>query len=282
MYRAKEKGGSRYCFYSPAMHEKVSKQLTTETLLRRALEKEQFDVYYQLQVCIHTGQMVGMEALIRWRHSGDVKVSTAEFIETAERTRLIAPLDAWVLSTACKQNMAWQNAGIKPVCMAVNISGHTFQNENIVKMVCAVLKETGMSPQSLELEITEGVAMSNIENTLQKLNELNGLGVKIAIDDFGTGFSSLSYLTKFPIHKIKIGGTFMCALTDDFTHDEIVTAIVAIAKSLKLKVLAEAVETGKQLQFLKELGCDELQGYLFSKAVASREMEDMLRQNKCL
>lgn len=282
MYRAKENGGSRYCFYSPVMHENISKQLTIETLLRCALEKEQFDVYYQPQVNIHTGQMVGMEALIRWRRSGNVMVSTAEFIETAERTRLIAPLDSWVLSTACKQNMAWQNAGIKPMCIAVNISGHTFQNENIVKMVCAVLEETGMSPQSLELEITEGVAMGNIENTLQKLNELNALGVKIAIDDFGTGFSSLSYLTKFPIQKIKIGGTFICALTDDFTHNEIVTAIVALAKSLKLTVIAEAVETEKQLQLLKDLGCDELQGYLFSKAVAAHEMEDMLRQNKRL
>ncbi|GJQ50046.1 putative diguanylate cyclase [Candidatus Kuenenia stuttgartiensis] len=279
MYISKESGRDNYHFYSSTVQEKAYEQLLEEMYLRRALENRELVLYYQPQVNIATGRLVGMEALLRWKHPKKGLISPAEFIPLAEDTGQIVPIDFWVLHTACKQNMAWQRAGLPSVPIAVNISGHTFGRENLIDFVNNVLHDTRMSPDALDLEITEGIAIQNLQTTIYKLNKLKSLGIQITIDDFGTGFSSLSYLSKFPIQKLKIGMTFIHNLHKDPTNSAIVKAVIAMAKSLQLTVIAEGVETDEQFEFLQGLQCDEFQGYLCSKAVTSEEMGRFLAKN---
>jgi diguanylate cyclase (GGDEF)-like protein len=276
MCRAKELGGNNYQFYTPAFE-----KLTMEIGLRHALERKEFVVYYQPKVDIYT-RLVGMEALVRWQHPKLGLVSPAEFIPLAEDTRLIVPIDEWVLHTTCAQNKAWQDAGFLPVRMAVNLSAHTFHQQNLVETVTQTLKETGLDPHFLELEITEGTAIQNVETTVYKLKELNDLGIQIAIDDFGTGYSSLNYLKKFPIHTLKIAQSFVHNITIDPDDAAILTMIITLAKSLKLKVIAEGVETEEQLAFLKQLHCDEMQGFLFCEPAPAAAFEKILAQDKRL
>lgn len=275
MYYAKEQGKNNYQFYTAAIHAKSFEKMLLESNIRRALEREEFVVYYQPLVNISTGQVVSMEALVRWRHPERGLVLPEEFIPLSENTRLIVFVDELVLCTVCAQCKAWQDAGHPPLSVAVNISVHTFQQSNLVEMVLSALKKTGLDPQFLGLEITEGVAMQDIETTIDKLGQLSSLGIQISIDDFGTGFSSLYYLKKFPIHKLKISQHFVSGIATDQNDKIIVSSVIALAQNLKFKVVAEGVENEEQLVFLKQRQCDEMQGYLFCKPLPAEAFDKM-------
>jgi len=279
MYRAKDRGRDNYKLYAPAMNSRIAERLALENSLRHALERGEFVVHYQPQVNIEAGRIVGVEALVRWQHPERGLVSPLEFIPVAEETGLIVPLGAWVLRTACAQNRAWQDAGLPPMRMAVNLSARQFQRHDLLETVAAALEETGLSPQYLQLEITEGVAMQDVDVTLAILRELREAGVQIAIDDFGTGHSSLSYLKRFPIDVVKIDQSFVQDLTVDPNDAAIASTIIVMAHALNLKVIAEGVETAEQLAFLRERDCDEMQGFLFSRPAPAAELDQMLRRN---
>jgi EAL domain-containing protein (putative c-di-GMP-specific phosphodiesterase class I) len=261
------------------MNSKIAERLALENSLRHALERGEFVVHYQPQVNIETGRIVGVEALVRWQHPERGLVSPLEFIPVAEETGLIVPLGAWVLRTACAQNRAWQDAGLPPMRMAVNLSARQFQRRDLLDTVAAALAETGLPPQYLQLEITEGAAMQDVDLTLAILRELREAGVQISIDDFGTGHSSLSYLKRFPIDVVKIDQSFVQDLTVDPNDAAIASTIIVMAHALNLKVIAEGVETAEQLAFLRERDCDEMQGFLFSRPAPVPELDQMLRRN---
>ncbi|MFQ6019393.1 MAG: EAL domain-containing protein [Dehalococcoidia bacterium] len=278
MHRAKEQGGGRYQLYAPAMNAEITERLALETDLRRALERREFAVYFQPQVNVSSGQIVGVEALVRWEHPSQDLIFPAQFIPVAEETGLIVPIGEWVLRTACAQNKAWQEAGFPPMRVAVNLSARQFQQKDLVERVAQVLKETGLAPHYLQLEITEGTAMQDVEFTIKTLSSLRELDVGIAIDDFGTGYSSLNYLRRLPINAVKIDRSFVHNIALDPDDTPIVTLIIVLAQSLKLKVIAEGVETEEQLAFLKQRQCDEMQGYLFSEPVRAKTLEKMMTQ----
>ena len=278
MYRAKDQGRDNYMLYTPKMNTMIAERLALENSLRHGLERGELLVYYQPQVDIASGRIVGMEALVRWQHPERGLVSPGEFIPLAEETGLIVPLGAWVMRTACAQNKAWQAAGIPPMRVAVNLSARQFQQRNLTEMVDEVLKETGLEARWLQLEITEGVAMQDVESNIAVLRELRQTGVQIAIDDFGTGHSSLSYLSRLPIDVVKIDQSFIQDLTTDPNGAAIARSIIVMAHNLKLRVIAEGVETEEQLEFLKKRRCDEMQGYLFSKPAPAEAFEEMLRR----
>ncbi len=276
MYRAKELGKNGYQFYKAEMNDTVIQKLVMEEWLNKALEQEEFVLYYQPQVDIFTTRINGVEALIRWNHPSLGFISPGEFIPLAEETGLIIPIGQWVLRTACKQNKAWQLAGFPPLKMAVNISPIQFHQHDFVQVVLGALQESGLEPRYLELEITEGIAMYHVDQVIQKLQTLRELGVHISMDDFGTGYSSLNYLKKFPIDKLKIAQQFVRDITVDPDDAAIVRAIMAMALSLKLNVIAEGVETEEQLSFLLDIQCREIQGYIYSKPVPASEFTDLM------
>ena len=276
MYYAKEQGRNNYQFFTAGLNIKANDRLSIENSLRRALEREEFVLHYQPQVDFESGIIVGLEALIRWNASGQGIVSPAAFIPIAEETGLIVPIGEWVLRTACAQNMAWQKQGYPLLRIAVNISARQFRAPNFIKTVAGILLEIGMDPQWLELEITESIAMENGEASVEMLNSFKELGIRISIDDFGTGFSSLNYLRRMPIDTLKIDQSFIKDISTGKNGEEVVTAIIQLAKNLRLKVIAEGVETNNQWSFLKDKQCNEMQGFLFSKAVTSQELERLL------
>lgn len=282
MYHAKEQGRNNYQFYTEAMHAASFEKMIMERNLRRALDRGEFVVYYQPLVNIGTGQIVGMEALVRWRHPDRGLIHPEEFLALSENTRLIVFIDELVLYTVCVQCKAWQDAGFQPLCIAVNLSAHTFQQPNLVETVISALQKTGLDPHFLGLEITESIAMQDIEATIHKLSKLSDLGVQIAIDDFGTGFSSLYYLKKFPVKKLKISQHFVNGIVTDQNDKVIVESVIALAQSLKFKVVAEGVETEEQLIFLKQRQCDEMQGYLFCEPLPAEEFGKIPMQDKQL
>ncbi|MCG3113211.1 MAG: EAL domain-containing protein [Candidatus Manganitrophus sp. SB1] len=282
MYRAKEQGGNNYQLYAPAMNQHATKRLALENNLRHALERGEFLLYYQPKVDLTTGQIVGMEALIRWKSPEAGMVSPAEFIPLAEETGLIVPMGEWILRTACAQNKAWQKQGLPFVRMGVNISVRQLQRQNLIAIIAHVLNETGLDPNYLELELTESIIMKSNESTMAELRELNLGGIEISIDDFGTGYSSLSYLKRLPIDTLKIDKSFVQEVTTDPDDAAIVAAIITMAHTLKLKVVAEAVETVEQLEFLRGLKCDQMQGYLFSKPLPAEEITRLLAEGKHL
>ncbi len=282
MYRAKEQGGNNYQLYAPAMNQHATKRLALENNLRRALERGEFLLYYQPKVDLTTGQIVGMEALIRWKSPEAGMVSPAEFIPLAEETGLIVPMGEWILRTACAQNKAWQKQGLPFVRMGVNISVRQLQRQNLIGTIAHVLNETGLDPNYLELELTESIIMKSNESTMAELRELNLGGIEISIDDFGTGYSSLSYLKRLPIDTLKIDKSFVQEVTTDPDDAAIVAAIITMAHTLKLKVVAEAVETVEQLEFLRGLKCDQMQGYLFSRPLPAEEITRLLAEGKHL
>lgn len=265
MYHAKGQGRNNYQLYTATMHAKCVEKMILESGIRKALDREEFVVYHQPLVNVFTGHVVGMEALVRWQHPDRGLLPPEEFLLLSENTRLIVFIDELVLYTVCAQIKAWEDAGIRPLCVAVNLSAHTFHQEKFLEMISSVLKKTGVNPEFLGLEITENVAMRDIEIAIHKLTVLKELGIQIAIDDFGIGFSSLSYLKKFPINKLKISQQFMNGILTDQNDQVIVTSIIALAKSLKFKVVAEGVENEEQLMFLRQRQCDEIQGYFFCK-----------------
>lgn len=276
MYHAKRSGRNHYQLFEAAMNTRASERLLLAGDLRKAVEREEFFLCYQPQVCLNTGRITGMEALVRWRHPDRGLVSPAEFIPLAEETKLILPIGEWVLRTACRQNKAWQMAGYQPMRVAVNLSACQFGQPNLVAMIKKILADTGLEPRYLNLEITESITMNNVERAIATMHEINELGIGISIDDFGTGYSSLNYLKKFPIQTLKIDQSFVRDMSDLHHDAAIPTAIIAMAHSLNLKVVAEGVETEVQQQMLRERGCDEMQGYLISRPLPSDEFERLL------
>jgi diguanylate cyclase (GGDEF)-like protein/PAS domain S-box-containing protein len=277
MYRAKEQGRNTYQFYTADMNAEAVLRLTLETDLRRALEHGEFLLHYQPQIDLKSGALIGMEALIRWRHPGEGLVPPATFIPLAEDTGLIVPIGQWVMRTACAQNKAWQDAGLPALRVSVNVSARQFRQKSFPETVAAILRETGLGPAYLELEVTESLMMDHVEAAIMTLKEFHGMGIKLSIDDFGTGYSSLSYLRRFPIDSIKIDRSFIGSLATDSDQTAIVVAMISLAHTLRLRVVAEGVETAGQAAFLCEHGCDEGQGYLFSKPLAAELLVSLLR-----
>ncbi|MDB5764802.1 MAG: hypothetical protein JWQ21_3797 [Herminiimonas sp.] len=282
MYRAKEIGRNTFQFYAAAMNERTLDRLSIETDLRHALERGEFAVHYQPQVSSSSGRIVGMEALIRWDHPVHGLIPPARFIGLAEEMGLIIPIGAWVIRTACIQTKAWQQAGLGDLRVAVNLSPRQFTQKALVQSIADVLHATGLEPRFLELELTENMVMSDVDNAIVILRNLKGLGIQISIDDFGTGYSSLSYLRRFPIDVLKIDQSFVNDLTVDADDAAIVAAIISLAHSLRLQVIAEGVETAEQIDFLRTHGCDQMQGYYFSRPIGPDAFELMLQQGNCL
>ncbi|MBU1639480.1 MAG: EAL domain-containing protein [Proteobacteria bacterium] len=281
MAQAKGRGGNTYQVFHREMDERIANMLALESNMRRALDKEEFAVFYQPKVDMRSGEIIGMEALVRWILPEGGMVSPADFIPLAEKTGLIVFLGEWVLKTAAQQAKKWWDLGYH-LPVAVNLSPRQFQEENLVSLVRDTLVETGLPPAALELEITEGVVMENEENALKILHEINEMGVQLSIDDFGTGYSSLHYLKQFPIHTLKIDKSFVDNIPADSENVAIATAIIYMGKSLGLKVIAEGVEEMEQCVFLRNLGCDQLQGWLFSPAVDNEKFTKMLEEGKKL
>ena len=280
--RAKQQGRNNYKLYTPTMHVETFGRMVLENSMRKALSREEFLIHYQPVVDLRTKRMIGMEALLRWQHPDIGLVSPVEFIPIAEENGLIVPIGEWVIRTACAQNKAWQKAGMPRMRVAVNLSARQFQHANLLEMVEWVLKEVDLDPQCLEFEITESIAMENVDFTLTILKRFKEMGVGISIDDFGTGYSSLNYLKQFPIDILKIDRSFIRELTVDANNQAIVSAVIALAHSLNFKVTAEGVETPEQLDFLKRQKCDNMQGYFFSKPVPTEQFEALVMQNKHL
>lgn len=277
MYRAKEHGRDNLQFYSSDMNDAIQRRAVLEKGMRKALEQDEFKLNYQPQINIQSGNIVGNEALIRWYHPQLGMISPLEFIPLAEETGFINILGEWILRTACKQNKQWQDAGYPPMKVSVNLSLRQFQQVNLVELVTNILKETGLEPQYLELEITESIAMYNEDHVISKLQALKNAGIKIAIDDFGTGYSSLSYLKKFPIDNLKIDKSFVRDISHDSDDAMIISTIIAMARQLKVNVIAEGVETVAQLDFLREQNCNEVQGYLFSKPLSVEQFTELYK-----
>ncbi|MFQ5900149.1 MAG: EAL domain-containing protein [Thermodesulfobacteriota bacterium] len=280
MYRAKDSGRNNYQIYTQDMDVKALEQLNMENNMRRALEREEFRLQYQIQLDIETGRIIGMEALLRWEHPEMGLILPDRFIPLAEETGLIVPIGEWVLHTACMQNKVWQEKGIPPYRIAINLSPRQFQQKNLVKIVSQALKNSNLDPAWLEVEITESSTMQNIKNTINTLHNLQDIGINISIDDFGKGYSSLSYLKKFPINSLKIDQSFVQDITEKQEDKAIASAVIAIAHGLKMKVMAEGVETREQLELLRSLQCDRAQGHLFSKPLTVKDVTLLLTEKK--
>ena len=278
--RAKVEGGNSYQFYTAGGTTRALKQLVLESNLRGALERSEFVVHYQPQVTIPDFHLVGMEALVRWKHPKLGLLYPSEFVALAEDSGLIIPLGDWVMRTACLQNKAWQDAGLAPMRLSVNFSARQFQQPAFMSSVAEILKETSLDPRWLELELTESSIMKEPEQAIEKLHELKLMGIRVAIDDFGTGYSSLNYLKRFPIDTLKIDRTFVSDVCKDPHDTAIVRAIITLGHALDLTVIAEGVETQEQLQYLSSLGCDVVQGFLFSKSLTASAFEELLIEQR--
>jgi EAL domain-containing protein (putative c-di-GMP-specific phosphodiesterase class I) len=276
MYHAKQQGKAAFQYYSAAMNAASVERLTLESGLRRALENDGLELHYQPQVCVKTGQIVGAEALLRWKHAERGYISPTTFIPIAEDSGLILPLGQWVIEHACWQAMEWRRAGLPPLPIAVNVSGVQVRRQELAELVRRALAVTGLEAQYLRIEITETSIVSIRDRAIELLGQLRELGVGLALDDFGTGYSSLSYLKSFPIDMLKIDRSFVAEMLTDHTTASIVEAIVSMTRILGLKVLAEGVEDQAQLAFLKKLGCDIVQGFYVSAAIAPDAFAQLL------
>lgn len=281
MYRAKEQGKNNFQMYSPDLDARAVERLGLESSLRHALEREEFLLHYQPRVNLRSGRMTGMEALLRWQHPELGLVSPDEFIPLLEETGLIVPVGEWVLRTACRQNKAWQQAGFPPLRVAVNLSVRQFKR-GLPNKVGRLLKETGLEPRWLALEITESILMEYRESAVALLNELNAMGIRLVIDDFGTGYSSLSYLKRFPIHSLKIDRSFVRDIPDDTGDMAIARSVIGMAHSLNMTVTAEGVETKEQIDFLHAQNCDRVQGHYFSRPLPVTAFTDLLIEGRFL
>jgi len=271
MYRAKAKGKNDYQFYAETMNDYSFERLHLESALHSAIERNEFLLYYQPKINTQTGQIIGMEALIRWRHPERGLLAPNEWVSIAEETGIIVPIGKWILKEACAQTRAWQQQGLQPGRVAVNLSARQFAQATLLDDIQTALQESGLDPCWLELEITESMVMHDPEDAVRLLKELKAMGITLAIDDFGTGYSSLAYLKRFPIDTIKIDRSFIRDICDDHSDAGITKAIIAMAHSLKLSVVAEGVETEAQLKFLREHHCEQMQGYYFSVPLGKEE-----------
>ena len=279
MYFAKQSGRNSYQFFNRTMSVFSQDRLDLENDLRRALPMNQFEVHYQPKSDVASGRVNSVEALLRWRHPTRGLVSPAEFIPLAEENGLILSVGEWVLREACRQARGWQRMGLPFLRVAVNVSPVQFRQSNFLQAVRTALLDFDLEPQYLEIELTETTVMDNAESSVQILEELSRMGVVVSIDDFGTGYSSMSYLRRFPIDKLKIDRSFISDLTTNSADSSIVKAIISLAHSLRLKVVAEGVETAEQLERLREMGCDQYQGFLRSAAVPAAEIEESIRSS---
>ena len=277
MYNVKQAGRNDVRVFASEMSTFFPERLMLENDLRGALEREEFVLFYQPKVDVGSGETVGMEALVRWRHPEKGLVAPDRFIPLAEETGLIVPIGRWVIHEACRQNKAWQDSGMPELRIAVNISGLQFRQKDLLDTIAASLHATGLSPECLEVEITESVVMHNASEAIVTLEKLSRMGVHVSIDDFGTGYSSLSYLKRFPIDTLKIDRSFIRDVSSDMDDAAIVRATIGLAHNLRLRVVAEGVETAEQLHFLRSLGCDEYQGYHKSRPLPAAEFERNLR-----
>jgi len=276
----KNEGGGGYRFFINEMHEEIKRRRAVEAELARALDNQELVLHFQPKVNLTTGKVTGMEALVRWIHPVNGFMSPVEFIPVAERSRLIIPLGEWVLRESCERTKAWNDAGLGPLKVAVNLSGVQFHAPSLVDGIRTVLDQSGLPPNCLELEITETVAMEDAESTSEVFKRLAELGVSLSIDDFGTGYSSLAYLKRFPIDRIKIDKTFVDDIGGEANAGAIARAVTTLGHSFGMEVTAEGVETTDQVSFLRRLECDEIQGYLFSKPLPRDEFEAFVREYK--
>ncbi len=272
LHSVKHEGGANYRFYVKSMHADVSDRLSMENALRRALERDEFQLYYQPQLSLATGKMIGVEALIRWQRKDGEMMLPGKFIPLLEETSLIVPVGEWILRQACADHISWEKAGNGRLPVAVNLSARQFRDEGLVDMIRNVLEESGTDPYMIELEITESCVMENPEKALLILQECHDMGIRIAIDDFGTGYSSLSYLKRFPLDVLKIDQSFVADVPVNEDDAVIIETIIAMAHRLKLSVIAEGVETEAQANFLREHGCDNVQGYFYDRPMPSSEL----------
>ena len=282
MYRAKEQSRNSFQFYTSEMNDRVVERMVIERHLRHALELGQLEMHYQPQVELTNGRIIGVEALQRWHSPSLGTVSPSRFIPLAEETGLIVPIGEWVLKTCCEQNKAWQDAGLTPLTISVNISARQLQKKDLSGDIAAILRESGLKPRFLELEIVESMVMKDVESAMVIMTELKSLGIQLAMDDFGTGYSSLSYLKRFPFDRLKIDLSFVRDILSDPESASIARTIIAMAHNLNLRAIAEGVETKEQLEYLRLHGCDEIQGYYVSRPVNAQELEALLRKDQLL
>lgn len=278
MYQAKEEGRNRHWFFTSALNERASRRFTLESRLRKAVERNEFVLHYQPKVDIRRGRVVGVEALLRWRPSEEGLIPPAEFIPLAEENGLILPIGEWVLNEACRQLVLWRDSGLPPLSVAVNLSAIQFKQPRLVERISRTLSETGLDATALELELTESVLVEDTVASAMILNTLKELGVSVSIDDFGTGYSSLAYLKRFPLNALKIDRSFVRDITTDANDAAIVSATIALAHNLRLRVIAEGAEQRIQVDILRAQGCDEAQGYYFSPPLPAAELADWLRR----
>ncbi|AXA56926.1 putative bifunctional diguanylate cyclase/phosphodiesterase [Pseudomonas thivervalensis] len=276
MRNVKETGPNDYRFFTEDMNRRARQQQTIESGLRLGLQRKEFVLHYQPKLDLKSGKVVGVEALVRWDRPGHGMVYPSDFIPVAEDSGLIVPLSQWVLQEACQQACRWQAQGMRPLYLSVNVSAIDFRQRGFVEGIARTLKETGLDPTQLELEITESVLMQNVDTTVAILKAIKQQGIRLAIDDFGTGYSSLSYLQKFPVDVLKIDQSFVGDLSIDSNDAKLVSTIISLGKSLNLHIIAEGVETLEQLEFLKRHQCEEVQGYYFSKAVEPQAFADWM------
>ncbi|HEY6529952.1 MAG TPA: EAL domain-containing protein [Cellvibrionaceae bacterium] len=279
MYYAKEKGRNNYQFFNSNMNARAVERQYIEANIRNALDRKEFVLHYQPKVNLGTGAIAEAEALLRWRSGEDEPVLPSRFISIAEDSGLIVPIGRWVLREACRQAKKWHDSNLGPLPIAVNISALEFSQTNFYESVRTILEETGLAPEFLELEITEGVLMRDVVSSAEILKKLKTMGVQLAVDDFGTGYSSLSYLKQFPIDVLKIDQSFVSDILSCDDEGIIVSAVIGMGNSLKMRVVAEGVENLIQLAFLKARNCDEGQGYLFSQPIAAEKFTELLTQD---
>lgn len=282
MFRAKEKGHGLFQFFTNELNDRIAVHMAMERCLRQAMENKEFSLHYQPQMDLRTGRMIGFEALLRWQNPDLGTVPPGRFIPLAEETGLIVPIGEWVLKTACMDNKRWQKLGYPPMTVAVNLSPRQFWDPGLVTIIARALNDSDLDPQYLELEITEGLVVRDVENVLVMIRELKELGVQLSIDDFGTGYSNLSHLKRFPFDKLKMDISFVREVTHDPGCAAIAKTIIALAHNLNLKVIAEGIETEGQLSYLRLRGCDEMQGFYFSKPLPSWDFEKLLAESRSL
>jgi diguanylate cyclase (GGDEF)-like protein/PAS domain S-box-containing protein len=279
MYRAKDKGRDNFQPYSEELHLHVTERLQLHNDLRRALERDEFIVHYQPQANLRGANIIGVEALVRWKHPDRGLVSPGQFIDAAEETGLITSIGEFVLRTACAQGKAWQDMGLPPLRVAVNLSSRQFWQPDLLETVGRSLRDSGLDPRFLELELTESLILKGVDDAVRTMHALRAMGVELAIDDFGTGYSSLACLKRFPIGRLKVAQAFLRDIPADPDSVAIARAVISLGNSLKLKVIAEGVETPQQLEFLEGVGCDEIQGYLVSKPLPQGEVTELLKRH---
>ncbi|MBD1889169.1 bifunctional diguanylate cyclase/phosphodiesterase [Coleofasciculus sp. FACHB-SPT9] len=279
LYQAKQQGRSQYQFYSPEVNAQLQERLVLENELHGAVERNEMVVYYQPLIDLHTRKITAMEALVRWQHPTLGLVSPAKFIPIAEANGSIVQIGEWVLRTACAQTRAWQLAGFPPIRISVNLSARQFEQPNLVEVVNQTLEETGLKASYLELEVTESLLMGDVQRSVNTLEQLRNLGILLALDDFGTGYSSLNYLKRFPVTMLKIDRSFVQDVTSNPDSAAVTDAIIALAKSLRLNITAEGIETKEQLDYLQRRGCEEGQGFYFSRPVPADAIAQMLQES---